>query len=161
VGGTPAAILPTDDKTLDPAIAAYVRSKAAGSTLAAPKVWAVGGQAAAASVNVGGYVQSFVGVDRYETDQKLVRAAAAMSGGVLRIGVATGAGFPDALTGGAYAANAGAQLVTVATALDPRTVQLLQQLQPALLAVSVFGGPNVVSPSIVDQVTRAVKGKAG
>ena len=161
VDGTPAAILPTDDKTLDPAIAAYVRSKAVGSTPAAPKVWAVGGQAAAASANLGGYVQSYVGSDRYDTDQKLVRAAAAMNGGVVRIGLATGTAFPDALTGGAYAANAGAQLVTVATSLDPRTVALLQQLQPALVAVSVFGGPNVVSQSLVDQVTRAVNGKAG
>jgi putative cell wall-binding protein len=161
VNGTPAAVLPTDDKTLDPAIAAYVRSKAAGSTQAAPKVWAVGGQAAAAAANVGGFVQSFVGADRYETDQKLVRAAAATSGGVVRLGVATGAGFADALTGGAYAANTGAQLVTVATALDARTVTLLQQLQPALLAVSIFGGPNVVSPAVADQVTRAVNGRAG
>jgi hypothetical protein len=37
----------------------------------------------------------------------------------------------------------------------------LQELQPALVAVSVFGGPNVIPAAIVDQVTRTVKGKAG
>ncbi|GAA1980773.1 cell wall-binding repeat-containing protein [Catenulispora subtropica] len=164
VNGTPAAILPTDGKTLDPRVAAYARSKAVGSTAAAPKVWAVGGQAGTASANLGGFVQVYAGTDRYETDAKLVRAAAAMGAGggaVTRVGIATGTGFPDALTGGAYAANAGAQLVTIASTLDAQTLALLQQLQPALVSVSVFGGPNVISPSVVDQVTKAVKGKAG
>jgi putative cell wall-binding protein len=161
--GTPAAILPTDGKTLDPRIAAYVRSKAVGSTTSAPKVWAIGGQAATATAKLGGFVQVYAGADRYETDAKLVRAAAApgSASGVTRIGIATGTAFPDALTGGAYAANAGAQLVTIPSTLDPQTVALLQQLQPALLAVSVFGGPKVVPDAVVGQVTRAVKGKAG
>ncbi|NUP48239.1 MAG: choice-of-anchor D domain-containing protein [Catenulispora sp.] len=159
--GVPAAILPTDGKTLDPAVAAYARSKAAGSTAAAPKVWAVGGQAKAATANLGGFVQVYAGSDRYDTDMQLVRAAAAANGGVVRIGIATGMAFPDALTGGAYTANAGGQLVTIASPLDPRTVALLQQLQPALLSVSVFGGKNVVPQPVVDQVTAAVKGKAG
>jgi hypothetical protein len=161
-GGNPAAILPSDGKVLDPRVAAYVRSKAAGSTPAAPAVWAVGGQAATASAaaKLGGFVQVYAGVDRYDTDQRLVRAAIA-AGGVTRIGIATGGAFPDALTGGAYAANAGAQLVTVGSVLDPRTIALLQQLQPALLSVSMFGGVNVVSAGIADQVTRAVGGRKG
>lgn len=159
-GGVPAAILPTDGKTLDPRIAAYVRSKAAGSTAAAPTVWAVGGQAAAASAGLGGFVQVYAGTDRYDTDQRLVRAAIA-AGGVTRIGIATGTAFPDALTGGAFAANAGAQLVTVSSSLDPRTIALLQQLQPALLSVSLFGGATVISPGVSDTVTRTVHGRAG
>jgi len=89
------------------------------------------------------------------------KSAGSTTGGVVRLGVATGAAFPDTLTGGAYAANAGAQLVTIASTLDARSVALLQELQPALVAVSVFGGKNVISDAIVDQVTRAVKGKAG
>ncbi|MEY9887727.1 hypothetical protein ABIA31_001356 [Catenulispora sp. MAP5-51] len=159
-GGVPAAILPTDGKTLDPRIAAYVRGKASASTPGAPAVWAVGGQAAAASAGLGGFVQVYAGTDRYDTDQRLVRAAAA-AGGVTRIGIATGAAFPDALTGGAYAANAGAQLVIVPSTLDPRTVALLQQLQPALIAVSLFGGTSVISPGTADQVTRTVHGRSG
>lgn len=161
VNGNPAAILPTDDKKLDPRIAAYVRSKAAASTPAAPTVWAVGGQAKAASAAAGGFVQVYAGLDRYDTDAQLVRAAAAASGGVTRIGVATGTGFPDALTGGAFAANSGAELVTVASPLDARTITLLQQLQPALVSVSMFGGVNVIKPATADQVTRAVNGRAG
>jgi hypothetical protein len=156
-GGVPAAILPTDGRALDPRIAAYLRGKAAASTAAAPAIWAVGGQAAAASAGLGGFVQVYAGTDRYDTDQRLVRAA----GGVIRVGIATGAAFPDALTGGAFAANAGAQLVTVSSALNPGTISLLQQLQPSLLSVSLFGGTNVISQSLADQVTRTVHGRTG
>ncbi|MBW8805288.1 MAG: cell wall-binding repeat-containing protein [Catenulisporales bacterium] len=158
-GGIPAAVLPTDGKTLDPRVAAYVRAKAAASTAAAPAVWAVGGQAATASKGLGGFVQVYAGSDRYDTDAKLVRAAAA-AGGVLRIGVATGSAFPDALTGGAFAANAGAQLVTVESPLEPTTLMLLQELQPTLVTVALFGGSKVISPALTEQVTGAVHGKA-
>ncbi|MFL6117818.1 MAG: cell wall-binding repeat-containing protein [Catenulispora sp.] len=157
-GGVPAAVLPTDGKTLDPRVAAYVRAKAAASTAAAPAVWAVGGQAAAASKALNGFVQVYAGSDRYDTDAKVVRAAAT-AGGVTRLGLATGTAFPDSLTGGAFAANAGGQLVIVESPLDATTLALLRQLQPALVTVELFGGTNVISAALADQVTSAVHGK--
>jgi putative cell wall-binding protein len=157
--GVFAAILPTDGKTLAPAIAAYVGGKAAYSSASAPAVWAVGGQAAAASAGLHGYVRTFVGADRYLTDALVVQATMA-AGPVQRIGVATGNGFADALTGGAFAASSGAALVTVPSTLSAATIGLLNALRPQLVAVSIFGGTSVVSPSAEAQIIQAVNGRA-
>ena len=153
-GGSPAAILLTDGKAMDPATAAYVAGKAKGSTAASPKVWAVGGPAVAAAKSLPGYVRAFSGADRYATDAQLVSA----QNGVPFVGVAVGTNFADALTGGAATAVEKGALVTVPSTLPGATAQLFNALAPALRAVDVFGGPAVIPDATVSAVTRAVGG---
>ncbi|NUR29324.1 MAG: cell wall-binding repeat-containing protein, partial [Catenulispora sp.] len=157
-GGVPAAILLTDGKTLDPVTAGFVKSIAAGSTAAAPTVFAVGGQAATAASHLGGYVKSFSGADRYATDAMVVGAIAAASP-LTHLGIATGLGFPDALTGGAFTASQGGALVIIPSTLGPDTTHLLNALAPRLATVTMFGGKNVVSETVAGQITTAVGGR--
>ncbi|MEY9910644.1 putative cell wall-binding protein [Catenulispora sp. MAP12-49] len=68
--------------------------------------------------------------------------------------------FPDALTGGAYAANAGMPLlITESDALAAPTLQQLSGWANALTAVTVFGGEKAVSSGVLSEIVSAVKGK--
>jgi hypothetical protein len=152
--GTPAAILLTDGKQMDPATAAYVAARAKNSTAAAPRVWAVGGPAVTAAKSLHGYVKTFSGADRYATDAQLVQAQK----GVPFVGVAVGTNFADALTGGAAAAVERGALITVPSTLPATTAQLLSALAPAVQAVDVFGGTAVIANATVNAITKAVGG---
>jgi hypothetical protein len=152
--GTPAAILLTNGKQLDPATAAYVAGRAKTSTAAAPKVWAVGGPAVTAAKSLPGYVKAFSGADRYATDAQLVSAQK----GVPFVGVAIGSNFADALTGGAATAVEKGALVTLPSTLPATTAQLLNALAPALRTVEVFGGPAVIPNGTVSAITKSVGG---
>ncbi|MBS2536069.1 cell wall-binding repeat-containing protein [Catenulispora sp. NF23] len=153
-GGSPAAILLTNGKKMDPATAAYVAGKARSSTAAAPTVYAVGGPAATAAKSLPGYIRTFSGYDRYATDAQLVQAQS----GVPFVGVAVGTNFADALTGGAATAEKKGALVTVPSTLPAPTAHLLTSLAPALQALDVFGGPVVIPDPELTAITRAVGG---
>ena len=127
----PAAVILTDGKTLAPDVRAFIASRIAQSSPAAPAAWAIGGQAVTATAGLPGYVKPLSGATRYDTDIKVVQAAMA-AGDVHQIGVATGAGFPDALTGGALTAATGGELVLVPSTLPPQTANLLSALRPQL-----------------------------
>lgn len=153
--GTPAAILLTNGSAMDPATAAYVRTKAAGSTPSSVSIWAVGTPAVKASAAAGGYVIPLAGGDRYATDAAVVNATTA-AGPVYRVAVATGDGFPDALTGGALAAETGAVLVTVPSTLTPSISAMLTAMAPNLSWVRMFGGTSVLGPAIQQGLVQAV-----
>ncbi|WP_194916972.1 cell wall-binding repeat-containing protein [Catenulispora rubra] len=155
----PAAVMLTDGKTLAPDVRAFIASRIAQSSAGAPAAWAIGGQAVTATAGLPGYVRPLAGATRYDTDIKVVQAAMA-AGDVHQIGVATGTGFPDALTGGALTAATGGELVLVPSTLPPETANLLSALRPQLASVDLFGGTAVISPALAGQVTSAVNGRA-
>jgi len=152
--GTPAAILLTNGKQMDPATAAYVAARAKNSTATAPTVWAVGGPAVTAAKSLPGFVKGFSGADRYATDAQLVQAQS----GVPFVGVAVGTNFADALTGGAATAVEKGALITIPSTLPPATAVLLSQLAATLQTVDVFGGQAVIPDGTVAAITKSVGG---
>ena len=102
--------------------------------------------AALDAYDTGGGVVRLGGADRYATAAAI--SAAHFGPGVSVAYVATGANFPDALTGGVAAARAGGPLLlTRGDALPPATVAELQRLAPQQIVV--LGGPGVVSDAVV------------
>jgi putative cell wall binding repeat protein len=138
---TGGAILLTAGAKQSPATAAYLAAHPSG-----PR-YALGGPAAAADPSA----QAFIGTDRYDTaaqvaDQFFPAAAT--------IGVATGAGFPDALSAG-Y--NLGAKqapllLVPSSGALPPPVVTELLFDFATTRDAMVFGGTSAVSDGVASQV---------
>ncbi|WP_344670789.1 cell wall-binding repeat-containing protein [Catenulispora yoronensis] len=153
------AILLSDGKTLDPYTKAYIAAaqrKADGTPDPTFHVNAVGGAAVAATA----YVKRnpLMGNDRYATAAAVAKQFAADMP-VTQFGVATGMAFADALTGGAYMANAGQPLIlTDPAGLSPADVPLLTTMRNQISAISLFGGPVAIKQTVMDQITRAVGG---
>ncbi|HET9186976.1 MAG TPA: cell wall-binding repeat-containing protein, partial [Acidothermaceae bacterium] len=79
-------------------------------------------------------VTRYQGADRFATSAAVVDAN--YSPGVPVAYVATGANFPDALAGGAVAANAGGPLLLVTPdSIPPSTATELQRLTPGRIVV--------------------------
>lgn len=118
-------------------------------------VVAVGGSAAKAAGSVPGLsLTPLVGKDRYETS---LLVATVFFGPSAAAGIASGAGFPDALGGGAaLAALQGPLLLSQATELSDQTGYYLSVSNTALLDVLVFGGTGVLSDAVVQGVQAAV-----
>jgi putative cell wall-binding protein len=144
-----APIVLTSDSATDSATAAFIRQHAA--------VDPVGGQAqkAVAALHLPGSTAvdpNLAGADRYHTATAVAAKVATVLGHApSAVALASGTTFPDALTGGAYAANAGQTLVlTDPLTLTPATAEYLQGLRMSgsLKAVEIFGGPVAVSPGI-------------
>ena len=137
-GNNPAAILLTNDKTMNPAVAAYAHG--------AKAVAAVGGQAVAAAngQHLAG-VTKFAGIDRYDTAAQV----AGQFHGEHIAGVATGLSFADALTGAAMLAQAGGPLVlTNVNSLPSYSANALHGINASLGGaglIEIFGGPVAVS----------------
>ena len=78
---------------------------------------------------------------------------------VTQFGVATGTQFADALTGGAYMANANEPLLlTAPTVLAPSDANLLHGMQSQLSQVTMFGGQAALNKAVMDQIAHAVGG---
>ncbi len=102
--------------------------------------------AAASSITVTRYQ----GADRYDTSAAIVDAN--YSPGVPVVYIASGLNFPDALAGGAAAANAGGPLLLVEpSAIPPAVASELTRLSPA--SIVVLGG----SPAVSDVVVTALQ----
>ena len=153
-----APIVLSNSDTLDPATAAFV--------LAHPAIDPVGGaaQRAVTKLNtVGKTVTPLAGQTRYETAAAVASAVTRVTGHVpTNVGIASGESFPDALTGGAYAANAGIPLlITESDTLAAPTRYQLSGWANALTAVTVFGGQRAVSSDVMSDIASAVGGKVG
>lgn len=144
------AILLTDNFRIDRDVAAYIRAH--------PSV-AVGGHAVEAmKAAIGPAYQAFGVIessDRYGTADNIAMGFYSATA----VGVATGTGWADALTGGAYLAEIGAPLVMP----DPRLVSMPSwdhltasnaDITWSLANVYVFGGPKAISPGVYDWVKR-------
>jgi hypothetical protein len=154
--GEPAAVVLSEDKVLDPATSTYLRTKSAAPG-AAPNVAAIGGQAVAAIGRIfpSSAYRALAGSDRYAT----AAAAAALFGTTSVVGVATGAAFPDALTGGAYmAAVGGPILLTDPAGLSVSTSGVLAADAATVQAVDVFGGIRALPDKVVLAIAMVVHG---
>ena len=159
VNGTPAAVVLSDGSALDANTAAYVRTKfgTAGGDCAA--VTAVGGQADAAVHAVapaGSCSNSDKGADRYAT----ARAVADQFPAPKAVGIATGSGFADALTGGAAMAALGQPLLLT----DPKSLSdeprdwIGSAHAAGLSSAVVFGGTSAVSAQVYGQLADLLAG---
>ncbi len=114
--------------------------------------YAIGGPAAAAVPSA----TAIVGTDRYATAAAVATKFFPSSAVV---GVATGAGFPDALAGGAQLALMGGPLLLSSQATVPTsTSSYLNTDHTVLTNVYVYGGTAVLGTSIVSQLTAAFGG---
>ena len=148
----PAAILLTADATLPKPVFSYMDNHVT-------EVASIGHQATDAIAGFPG-LRSFAGADRYETAAKVAAAFAHSS----QAGVATGLKFADALTGAALLARQDAPLLlTDPGGLSQPSQVALQGLAHALAgggSVEVFGGKAAVPDAVVNQIARAVGGRA-
>jgi putative cell wall-binding protein len=153
-----APIVLSDDAVLDPATAAFIAQHSA--------IDPVGGQAqkAVATLNTTGktVTMTLAGNDRYLTGADVATRIAQVLGHTpATVGVASGTVFPDALTGGAFMANAGgALLLTDPASLSAPTKAVLSGWRSPLTAVEIFGGTSAVGASPFASVVSAVDGHA-
>ncbi len=109
-------------------------------------------------------VERLAGDNRYDTS--LLTARFGFPDGAERVYVATGAAFPDALSGGALAGADGAPLVLVRgerPALDRATIDLLHDLAPR--EIVVIGGELAISAAtakaLADAASATIRRVAG
>ncbi|GAA1950115.1 hypothetical protein GCM10009838_01520 [Catenulispora subtropica] len=153
--GQPAAVVLSQDRTLDPATAAYLKAKAAAG---GQNVAAIGGQAVAAAKSVlpASAYRPLSGADRYATAASV---AALFGTSPSTVGVATGIAFPDALTGGAFMAAAGGPiLLTDPAGLSAPTAASLTADAAKVQAVDAFGGVQALPDKVVLAIAMAVHG---
>ena len=151
------AVLLSDDTHLDPTTHAYLRT--------ATQLTSVGHQADQALVSA--WVQNhdipahdlLEGADRYATSAQVAQRVIDLAGHTTRFGIATGADYPDALSGGAFMAVLGQPLILTNPAGVPAgLVSLLTGDAHLLQGVTLFGGtkaiPAAVEKSISDLVSK-------
>ncbi|WP_190276714.1 cell wall-binding repeat-containing protein [Catenulispora acidiphila] len=148
-----APIVLSDDTVLDAATAAFVARHPAIDPVGVQAQHAVAGLAAGRTVD-----RSLAGSDRYVTATDVATRVAQILGHTpATVGVASGTAFPDALTGGAFIANAGGALVlTDPTRLTASTGALLTGWHGGLSTIEVFGGPLAVSGPTYDAIVKTV-----
>lgn len=141
--------------TMPPEVAAYLAEARAANP--AVRVSAVGGSAAAVAAKAlpAGSVQRLVGSDRYTT---AAYVAEAHFGAQSAVGIATGTGFADALSGGVLAARLNAPLLlTLPTGLPGgETSGYVHWFSGSVSDAVVFGGTGAVSASVVTQLQAAI-----
>ena len=152
-----APIILSDGDTLGPAVAPFVWSHqdidpvGGAAQRAVSKIYTTG-----RTVN-----HSLAGPTRYDTAAAVANAVIRISGHApTAVGVASGQTFPDALTGGAYAANAGMPLLITEPFMLPDPIRAVLSTQAhTLAAVTVFGGDQAVSDNVESSIAGAVDGK--
>ena len=102
-------------------------------------------------------IERLAGADRYATAALVSERT--IVGPVSTVYVATGANYPDALTGGPAAARAGGPILLVTPSQVPAATRSeIQRLAPQRIVV--LGGPNVVSESVRSQLAALAPGGA-
>ena len=92
-------------------------------------------------------VQRVAGANRYATAAAMSRQQHPDPSSVDTVVIATGAAFPDALAGAAFAARIGSPLLLVApSAMPPETAAELDRLRPD--EIIVLGGTSAISASV-------------
>jgi hypothetical protein len=168
--GGDAAIILSNGPTLDPATAAYVKSKLQETKLdtGMVQVAAIGGPAVTAVKAIPGTVDlhqdaakkwhgnyaGAYGKTRYET----AAMVASRFDNKARVGLATGLAYPDALTGGAYMATAnGPLLLTDPKVLSDATGSALKTVAATTTGVDIFGGNKAVTDAVAATVASILK----
>ncbi|MEY9857096.1 YVTN family beta-propeller protein [Catenulispora sp. GAS73] len=150
-----APIVLSNGTTLDPATASFL---AAHKTIDA--VGGAAGKAAARLGSTGRTVNVLAGGDRFATAEDVAAAVVRTTGHApTAVGVAYAFNFPDALTGGAFAANASEPLLlTGSTTADPGLLAALNGWRSSVTAVEIFGGKTVISQNTENQIANAIGG---
>lgn len=122
----------------------------------AAKVVAVGGPAVAAAERSVHLDEKQVGVDRYETAEKVASAYFPPNPG--RIAVATGKDFPDATLAASLTARTGSPLVlTRPDTLTKPTTQFLTRNRASVRKVDVVGGKAAVTEKVRGEIYSALR----
>lgn len=122
----------------------------------AAKVVAVGGPAVAAAEKSVHLDEKQVGVDRYETAEKVASAYFPPNPG--RIAVATGKDFPDATLAASLTARTGSPLVlTRPDTLTQPTTQFLTRNRASVRKVDVVGGKAAVTEKVRGEIYSALR----
>ncbi|MDQ1539977.1 MAG: hypothetical protein QOH29_703, partial [Actinomycetota bacterium] len=138
-------VLLTNGSSMAPETAAYL-------TAHAQTVYALGGAAAAADPAA----TAIVGADRYDTAAGVAQHFFTGPG---LVGIASGAGFADALSGGAYLAHLGGALLLATPAqLSVSDTNYLRALAGTTLSVQLFGGVSALGPGVEGDVFVALGG---
>ncbi|WP_370327489.1 cell wall-binding repeat-containing protein [Euzebya sp.] len=137
-GGPTAALDPATRTELDRALPDGGRVRIMGGTNAVST-------AVESELTTAGYVvERFAGPTRYETAEAIARRVVTERPGATEALLAFGERFPDAVTGGAYGAEAGVPIVLTPTAaLHPAAQRALTDL--GITTTTVLGGPNAIS----------------
>ena len=122
----------------------------------AAKVVAVGGPAVAAAERSVHLDEKQVGVDRYETAEKVASAYFPPNPG--RIAVATGKDFPDATLAASLTARTGSPLVLTRTdTITKPTTQFLTRNRASVRKVDVVGGKAAVTEKVRGEIYSALR----
>ena len=150
-----APIVLSNGTALNPATASFL---AAHQTIDA--VGGAAGKAVARLGSTGRTVNVLAGGDRFATAEDVAAAVVRTTGHApTAVGVAYAFNFPDALTGGAFAANAGEPLLlTGSTTADPGLLAALNGWRSSVTAVEIFGGKSVISQNAENQIANAIGG---
>jgi YVTN family beta-propeller protein len=139
---TGGVVLFTNGTALDSATTAYLAAHHG-------TVYAVGGPAAAARPTA----TRIVGADRYATANAV---AARFFPAPTHTAVASGSGFPDALTGGTLVAGDHGPLLLADTGHTGAATDYLSQARGSIGTCTVLGGIGVVPDQVVDALTTAL-----
>jgi uncharacterized repeat protein (TIGR01451 family) len=141
VGG---AVLLTDGSAMPSATQAYLANHTGGT------IYAVGGPAASANPTA----IAVVGVDRYDTCRKIAEKFFSQP---QTVGVASGADFPDALSGGAHAAHALAPLLLAQKTTLPTAPRVYMDTnRVSITQATVFGGTGALADAVKSAVQDAI-----
>lgn len=153
------AVLLSDDTHLDPTTHTYLRS--------ATQLTSVGHQADQALVSA--WVQNhdipahetLEGADRYATSAQVAQRVIDLAGHTVRFGIATGADYPDALSGGAFMAALGQPLIlTDPAGVPPGLASLLTGDAHLLQGVTLFGGTKAIPAAVEKNISDLVSKRA-
>jgi uncharacterized repeat protein (TIGR01451 family) len=143
-----ASVLLTDGERIPAETANYL-----AGVVNPPTLYAVGAPARAAFPDVPGFGSD----DRYETSVAVAERFFTMP---RIVGIATGAEFADALTGGAVIGRGdigpGPMLLVDGEALTPATITYLSSNADTLVAAVIFGGEAAISPAVEAAVAELI-----
>ena len=139
---TGGAVLLTTGDSLGVATTAYLAAHPG-------TIYAIGGPAATADPAA----SALTGADRYAT-AAVVAARFFLTPS--HVGVATGANYPDALTGGALVAAAGGPVLLADAGHTKAAIAYLSQIQVGVNTCLVFGDINAIPNPVADALTTAL-----
>ncbi|MEY9927293.1 hypothetical protein ABH926_001918 [Catenulispora sp. GP43] len=158
----------TNDKQMPASTAAYLAQvKAHNSANYTTPVYGVGGQADIALTGIGYKHTGLVGNDRYQTSYLVAKTFFAGSNGAAfptSIGFATGADWPDALSGGAVMGEKRGPLLLLQPGVGPSAAEqnYIFGWAPATTNAYIFGGTKVVDGGVTQSnIGGGISGPAG
>lgn len=164
VGGV---VLLTNDKQMPASTAAYLAQVKAHDDAKSPTpVYGVGGQADTALKSAGVKHTGLVGTDRYQTSYLVAKTffGGAADDAPATMGFATGADWPDALSGGAFMGESGGPLLLVnpASWLSAQSQNFLFGWAPGTADAYIFGGDKAVDGGVTQSnIGGGISGPAG